>query len=94
MKLISCIYIVAAVCTVASISLYFAYKKKQEEKKETFRGGDGGGHFGGGEALHYGGGGTEGGPDSASALPSSMALCKSDTDCGAYRKCASNGFCV
>jgi len=91
MKVLSCFYIVGSVFTVASISLYFAYLKKQEElaaKKESFRGGGGSS----GVALHYGGGGTGGGP--AADYAPLEAFCSSDADCGAYRKCATTGFCV
>ena len=97
MKVLSCFYIVGSVFTVASISLYFAYLKKQEElaahtaKKESFRGGGGSS----GVALRYGGGGTGGGSDTNYASVSPVeAFCSSDADCGAYRKCATTGFCV
>lgn len=100
MKVLSCVYIVGSVFTVASISLYFAYLKKLEEKrelaeqkakKEAFRGGGG---FSG-EALRYGGGGTGGGSDSNYASVSPMeTFCSSDADCGAHGRCGTTGFCV
>ena len=102
MKVLSCVYIVGSVFTVASISLYFAYLKKLEEKrelaeqnakkaKEAFRGGGGSS----GVALHYGGGGTGGGSDTNYASVSPMeTFCSSDADCGAHGRCATTGFCV
>ena len=82
MKRLSCVYIVAGIFTVLSISLYFAYKKKQEDggakRREAFRGG--------GEALRYGSAETQGAP--------MEAFCASDADCGVHGKCGVTGFCV